>query len=66
MGTSTHKNAPGDKKPAGNGPTAPIGPMSSGDLYALNCCVHYLCLRGWVYVFYVGHIDKIVKPFSML
>jgi hypothetical protein len=32
---------------------------------ALNCCVHYLCLRGWVYVFYVGHIDKIMKPFSM-
>jgi hypothetical protein len=29
-------------------------------------CVHYLCLRGWVYVFYVGHIDKIMKPFSML
>jgi hypothetical protein len=33
---------------------------------ALNCCVHYLCLRPWVYVFYVGHIDKIMKPFSML
>jgi hypothetical protein len=29
MGTSTHKNAPGDKKPAGNGPTAPIGSMNS-------------------------------------
>jgi hypothetical protein len=28
--------------------------------------VHYLCLRGWIYVFYVGHIDKIMKPFSML
>jgi hypothetical protein len=24
---------------------------------ALNCCVHYLCLRRWFYVFYVGHID---------
>jgi hypothetical protein len=24
---------------------------------------HYLY---WVYVFYVGHIDKIMKPFSML
>jgi hypothetical protein len=34
--------------------------------YNLNCCVHYLCLTGWVYVFYVGHIDKIMKPFSML
>jgi MFS family permease len=33
---------------------------------ALNCCAHYLCLRGWVYVFYVGHMDKIMKPFSML
>jgi hypothetical protein len=32
---------------------------------ALIECVHYLCLRGWVYVFYVGHIDKIMKPFSM-
>jgi hypothetical protein len=32
---------------------------------ALNCCVHYLCLTGWVYVFYAGHIDKIMKPFSM-
>jgi hypothetical protein len=33
---------------------------------ALNCCVHYLCFRSWVYVFYVGHIDEIMKPFSML
>jgi hypothetical protein len=33
---------------------------------ALNCCVNYLCLRGWFYVFYVGHVDKIMKPFSML
>jgi hypothetical protein len=33
---------------------------------ALNCCVHNVCLRGWVYVVYVGHIDKIMKPFSML
>jgi hypothetical protein len=24
---------------------------------ALNCCVHYLCLRGWIYVIYVEHID---------
>jgi hypothetical protein len=31
--------------------------------YALNCCVHYLFLRSWVYVFCVGHIDKIMKPF---
>jgi hypothetical protein len=29
----------------------------------LNCCVHYLCLKGWVHVFYVGHIDKIMKLF---
>jgi biopolymer transport protein ExbB/TolQ len=28
-------------------------------------CVYCLCLRGWV-VFYVGYIDKIMKPFSML
>jgi hypothetical protein len=35
------------------------------ELYNL-CCVHYLCLRGWIYVFYVGHIDKILKPFSTL
>jgi hypothetical protein len=27
---------------------------------ALNFCVHNLCLRGLVYVFYVGHIDKIM------
>jgi hypothetical protein len=33
---------------------------------SLNCCVHYTCLRGWVSVFYVGHIDKIMKPFSTL
>jgi hypothetical protein len=33
-----------------------------------NFCVHYLLIAdfGWVYMFYVGHIDKIVKPFSML
>jgi hypothetical protein len=26
----------------------------------------YLCLIGWVYVFYVGHVDRVVymKPFS--
>lgn len=29
MGTSTHENAPVDKKPRCNGPTAPIGPMNS-------------------------------------
>jgi hypothetical protein len=28
--------------------------------------LHYLCLGGLVYVFYVGHIDKIMKPLSML
>jgi hypothetical protein len=33
---------------------------------ALNCCVRYLCLTGWVYVFYVGYVDKIMKSFSML
>jgi hypothetical protein len=29
-------------------------------------CVHYLCLIGWVYLFYVGHVDGVVymKPFS--
>jgi hypothetical protein len=32
----------------------------------LNCCVYYLCLKGWVYVFYINHIDKIMKPFSIL
>jgi hypothetical protein len=42
---------------------------AGGPFYALlglNCCVHYLCLRGWFCVFYVGHIDKIMKSFSML
>jgi hypothetical protein len=38
----------------------------AGCLNALNCCVHYLCLRGWVYLFYVRYIDKIMKSFSML
>jgi hypothetical protein len=35
---------------------------------ALNFCVHYLCLIGWVHVFYVGHVDRIdyIKPFSIL
>jgi hypothetical protein len=33
---------------------------------ALNCWANYLCLRGWVYVFYVRNTDKIMKPFSML
>jgi hypothetical protein len=29
-------------------------------------CVHFLCLTGRVYVFYVGHVDRVVymKPFS--
>jgi hypothetical protein len=29
-------------------------------------CVHYLCLIGRLYVFYVGHVDIVVymKPFS--
>jgi hypothetical protein len=35
-------------------------------VFALNCCVHYLCLTGWGYLFYVGHTDKIMKPISML
>jgi hypothetical protein len=26
--------------------------------YTYGFCVHYLCLTGWVYVFYVGHIDE--------
>jgi small GTP-binding protein len=26
----------------------------------------YLCLRCWIYMVYIGHIDKIMKPFSML
>jgi hypothetical protein len=28
--------------------------------------IHYICLRGWVYVFCMGHIAKIMKSFSML
>jgi hypothetical protein len=39
----------------------------------LSCCinafvfyVHYLCLIGRICVFYVGHVDKIMKPLSML
>jgi chromosome transmission fidelity protein 1 len=38
-----------------------VEPRLAGD--AINCCVHYLCLWGWVYVFYVGHIDKIMTSF---
>jgi hypothetical protein len=36
------------------------------EFITLDCCVHYLCITGWVYMFHVGHIDKIMKPFSML
>jgi hypothetical protein len=36
----------------------------------LHKCFELLCSLhipfGWVYVFYVGRIDKIMKPFSML
>jgi hypothetical protein len=32
---------------------------------AKQVCVHYLCLTGWVYVFHIGHIDKIMKPFAI-
>jgi hypothetical protein len=34
----------------------------------LNFCVHYLCLIGWVYVFYVGHIERTdyMESFSIL
>jgi hypothetical protein len=34
-------------------------------MYAFIFCVHYLCLIGRVYVFYVGHVDRVVymKPF---
>jgi ABC-type transport system involved in Fe-S cluster assembly fused permease/ATPase subunit len=30
---------------------------------SLSKGVHYLCLRGWVYVFYVGLLYRIMKPF---
>jgi hypothetical protein len=40
--------------------------LTRSKVNALNCCVHYLCLTGWAYVFYVGHIDKVMKLFSML
>jgi hypothetical protein len=40
--------------------------LTRSKVNALNCCVHYLCLTGWVYVIDVGHIDKIMKPISML
>jgi hypothetical protein len=35
---------------------------------AFNFCVHYLCLIGWVYVFYVGHVERIdyIRPFFIL
>jgi hypothetical protein len=38
------------------------------NIFVLNFCVHYLCLIGWVYVFYVGHVDRIdyMKLFSIL
>jgi hypothetical protein len=31
-------------------------------IYLYLCCVHYSCLRGWIYVFYTGRIDKITLP----
>jgi hypothetical protein len=34
--------------------------MTPSNAYAyLNICVYYLCHIGWVYVFYVGHVDRI-------
>jgi hypothetical protein len=46
------------------GPAAELG-MTIG-VNAFVFCVHYLFLIGRVYVFYGGHLDKIMKPFSML
>jgi WD40 repeat protein len=44
------------------------GTIAAGDRGGdLNFCVHYLCHIGWVYVFYVGHVDRTdyIKPFSI-
>jgi hypothetical protein len=42
--------------------------QSSCCINNLNFCVRYLCHIGWVYVFYVGHVDRIdyMKSFSIL
>jgi hypothetical protein len=39
-------------------PFAGMGIRLSCSINAFNFCVHYLCLIGGVYVFYVGHVDK--------
>jgi hypothetical protein len=40
-------------------------PYHDEPVWAFNSAIGTLCLRGWVYMFYVGHVDKIMKPFSM-
>jgi hypothetical protein len=34
--------------------------------YTLIFCVHHLCLKGWAYVFYVGHINEVMNFFAIL
>jgi hypothetical protein len=54
---------------ADDGPTLDIPYLAVADkgcFGASNVEVHYLWLTGWVYVLYVGHIDKIMKPISIL
>jgi hypothetical protein len=53
------------RRPESDPPLSGVSCLRLSYINALNFCVHYLCLKGWVYLFYVGHIDKIVKPFSM-
>jgi hypothetical protein len=40
----------------------------SSCINVMNFCVYYLCHIGGVYVFYVGHVERIdyMQPFSML
>jgi hypothetical protein len=44
--------------------------LDTGTMKLLHKCFELLCSLlmpfGWVYVFYVGHIDKIMNPFFML
>jgi hypothetical protein len=63
QGRESSDDEPDDESTAAN--SHPKGSCCINDL---NFCVHHLCLIGWVYVFYVGHVDRIdyMKPFSIL
>jgi hypothetical protein len=44
----------------GGGVINPPRPITGCCMNALIFCVHYLCLIGQVYGFYVGHVDRAV------